>query len=71
MRGRPHCWSDVPLMLTVDETARLLNISAVTIRRKCVSGSIKAAKICDSWRIDRDALLEQFGIDPHTRALRI
>lgn len=53
---------DLPMMLDVSTAAALRNNSCRFIYKMCVSGEIKANKIGTSWRIDRDAFLQQIGL---------
>lgn len=42
--------------ITVEEAASRLNLSIATVRRKCASGEIPAAKVGRSWLIDEASL---------------
>lgn len=52
----------LPLLLTAQQAAKLLNVSDKHVRDLCARGDIKSVRIGKSWRIGRDALLEQYGI---------
>lgn len=52
----------LPPMLTAAQAARILNVSERTVARMCANGDMKAAKVCSVWRINRDALLDQYGL---------
>lgn len=52
----------LPLMLNVRQAAELLNVSEKHVRDLCQDGTIRSVRVGRSWRIGRDALLEQFGI---------
>lgn len=52
-------WSDVPILMTLDEAALLLDISRPTAKRLAQAGKIPAFKAsAHSWRVDKDKLLE-------------
>ena len=53
---------EYPLLLDVNDAARILNVSKSTILRMCAGGELKAVKVRSSWRINRDALLEYAGL---------
>lgn len=53
----------LPLLLSVRQAAELLNVSEKHIRDLCRDGTIRSVRVGSSWRIGRDALLEQFGIE--------
>lgn len=52
----------LPLLLTVQQAAELLNVSDRHVRRLCELGEIRSTKVGNALRIGRDALLEQYGI---------
>lgn len=52
---------DVPLMLTVEETAQLLRISRNTAYKYAKSGRIKSITICKQIRIPKSELLEMIA----------
>lgn len=54
--------NDLPLMLTVNQAAPILNVCPRTIVRMCNNGQLKAVKTASAWRINRDALLEYAGL---------
>ena len=43
-------------MLTIEDIAKHLNISAITVRRYIDNGQIKAVKIGKVWRISQEEL---------------
>jgi excisionase family DNA binding protein len=43
-------------LLTVAETARLLRVSVVTVRRLARRGELPALRVGSQWRIVRDSL---------------
>lgn len=54
---------DLGILMTVDEAAKCTGLSKQSIRIACRKGTIKGAALVGSkWRINRDALLEQFGL---------
>ena len=48
-------------LLTVEEAARMLRISSVSVRRHVASGRLPAVRVGRSVRIDKDAV-EQFAV---------
>lgn len=53
----------LPTLLTVGQVARsVLGVSERTVYRMIEDGQIKAVKIRGALRINRDALLAQFGL---------
>lgn len=50
----------LPPMITLEETAALLNIDRETARRMAFNGELPAFKISERiWRVDKTALLAQ------------
>lgn len=54
--------ANLPLMIDPKTAAALTGLSDAHIRRECVKGNIKAVKSGSAWRINRDAILAQFGL---------
>lgn len=54
--------ANTPMLLDVNQAASIVSTSPACIRRQCKEGTIKAAQVGNKWRINRDALLEQFGL---------
>lgn len=50
------------LMITPREAASIAGVSTRTITRLCEKGSIRAAKLGSSWRINRAAFLQCLGL---------
>ena len=50
-------WSNLPLVLTTQQVADLLQVDHRTMTNYCRHGQIKAFKIGKHWRITREALL--------------
>ena len=50
-------WTNLPLVLTTQQVADLLEVDHRTITNYCQRGQIKAFKIGKHWRITREALL--------------
>lgn len=53
---------DLPELLTVRQTAQLANVSEKTVYRMIADRQLKAVRIRNTWRVNRDSLLEQFGL---------
>ena len=52
----------MPMMMTVAQTAYVLNSPESTVRKMCERKEIVAKKVGRSWRINKDALLRQYGL---------
>lgn len=52
---------DVPLMLTVEELARLMRVSRNTAYKYVKDGSIKSVVVCKQIRIPKSELLQMFA----------
>lgn len=53
---------DLPELLTVRQTAQLANVSEKTVYRMIADEQLKAVRIRNTWRVNRDSLREQFGL---------
>ena len=53
---------ELPVFLDANQAASIVSASPKFIRDRCNDGTIKAVKCGRMWRINRDALLEQFGL---------
>lgn len=62
--ANPNCidLDSLPPLLTVELAAAIRGNCPAFIRAKCRDGSIKATKLGDSWRINRDAYLSLIGL---------
>lgn len=54
-------YNDVPLMLTVEEMARLMRISRNTAYKYVRDGDIKSVLVCKQIRIPKNELLPMFA----------
>lgn len=54
--------ANVPMLLDAKQAAAIASTSPASIRRMCRQGTIKCVMVGNKWRINRDALLEQFGL---------
>ena len=50
-------------MISADEAARILRISARTVRRLCIDRKTPAVKVGSQWRIDRTELMRMLSRD--------
>lgn len=55
-------YSTMPPMITTKQAAEILNVDPRTVMRMCRAGKVRCAKVMSAWRVNRDALLEQFGL---------
>ena len=53
----------LPPTLNPKQAGELANVSARTMVRLCNAKKVKAVKVGGQWRIGRDALIGQLGID--------
>lgn len=53
----------LPALLSILQAAELAGVSGRTITRLCDNGTIKAVKVGNLWRINRDALLVFLGLE--------
>lgn len=56
-----------PPLMTVNQTAELLQCSPRTVTQFCVEGRIKAHKMGRHWRVNRDALFADYGLESGAR----
>lgn len=49
-------------LLLATEAASVARCSAHTITNLCTKGKIKAVKVGNKWRVNRDSLLEYLGL---------
>lgn len=67
MQGRPRCkpatynvyteYEKVPVLMTIQQAAVLLQLSERTVLNLIMSNQIEAIKIGNQWRIPKDKLL--------------
>ena len=50
-------------MISAAEAARILRVSARTVRRLCIDRKIPAVKVGNQWRIDRTELMRTLARD--------
>jgi len=53
--------NEVPLVLTTEEAAQLLNVSVNVVKHLAGKGKVPALKVGREWRFYRDALLGTIG----------
>ncbi|PWM49326.1 MAG: hypothetical protein DBX56_02620 [Coriobacteriia bacterium] len=51
-----------PALVTPDEAAELMRVCKRTVTRLCDDGELKAVKVRNQWRINREALLAYCGL---------
>jgi excisionase family DNA binding protein len=64
-------WKDVPVLLTVAETARIADVHYNTIHNLVKSGRLKATKIGREWRIAKKDLMDYLGLGEAYRSDRL
>lgn len=50
-------WSDLPLVLTSDQAAQVLQVSRRTLTNMLDRGTLRGVKIGKEWRVSRDELM--------------
>ncbi len=50
------------LLITPAEAAAIMRVSDRTVTRMCNDGTLKAVKVREQWRINREALLTTCGL---------
>lgn len=53
---------NLPELLNVHQAAHVGNVSEKTIYRMIADEQLKAVRIRNTWRVNRDSLREQFGL---------
>ena len=56
-----HNWDDLPVALSVNDTAIILDISTDYVTLQCRQGKLPAKQIGRSWYIDRNKLRAMLG----------
>lgn len=51
-------WSQVKLVLNLNEIAYVLGVTLVTARKLCRDGEIPAVKLGGEWRIEKNRLID-------------
>ena len=64
-------WRDVPVLLTVAETARIADVHYNTIQNLVKSGKLKAKKIGREWRISKKDLMGYLGLGETYKSERL
>jgi excisionase family DNA binding protein len=52
-------WSRLPLMLTINQAAVLIQITPEHLRTLCRKGIVPAMQLGQEWRIDREVMRER------------
>ena len=56
-------WNELPVLLSIDETALLMRIGRDSVSKMCQEGTIPAMRFGKQWRIDKIKLQEMFNIN--------
>lgn len=56
-----HNWDELPMVLTVDLVAIIMDCCTTHVCMRCRDGTLPATKVGQSWYIDRDKLREMLG----------
>jgi len=64
-----HNWDDLPVALSVNDAATILDISTGYVGVKCRDGTLPAVQIGRNWYINRDQLREMLGQAPAAQVL--
>lgn len=62
MKDRPTSFEELPLVLTIEELAPLLNVGKCTAYELVRSGQIKSIKIGSQYRILKQELQQYLGL---------
>lgn len=54
-------WDELPIILTLEQVAILLNITFATASRWARAGKIPAVKVVDEWRVEKQAIQNMFN----------
>lgn len=54
-------WNRVPLMMTIDQAAILIQITLEHLRTLCRKGIVPAMQLGQEWRIDREVVRERLN----------
>lgn len=58
-------WQDLPLVLTTEQVAEVLQLNVNTVKRMAITGQLRAVKVGKSWRYNRADLMAFMGLgDP-------
>ena len=63
-RNAFYDWSRVPLMMTIDQAAVLIQITPEHLRTLCRKGIVPAMQLGQEWRISRDVVRERLNGRP-------
>ena len=58
----PEDVRDLPMLITTEQAAQIMGFDVTAVRRMCSKGTIKAVRLENQWRINRDALLATCGL---------
>lgn len=62
-------WQDLPLVLTTEQVAEVLQLHPNTVKRMAGAGELRAVKVGKSWRYNRAAVMAFMGLtDPSAAA---
>ena len=50
-------------LITISQAAEILSVSKRTVSRMCLDGKIAAVKVGFQWRINKEKLINQFGLN--------
>lgn len=57
-------WGRVPLLLTIDQAAILLQCTPENLRKLCRQGKVPAMQLGSEWRISKDSIRAQLQEKP-------
>jgi excisionase family DNA binding protein len=68
MTGRMVQWSDLPLVLTSEQVAAVLQLKRRTVANMLGRGELQGVRVGKSWRVSRTALMQFVGEDGRDEA---
>ena len=62
---KPLTWEDLPLILTTEQVAELLQVHVNTVKHMVADGRLRGVKLGKSWRYNRADVMACMGLsDP-------
>jgi excisionase family DNA binding protein len=68
MTGRMVQWSDLPLVLTSEQVAAVLQLKRRTVTNMLNRGELQGVRVGKGWRVSRAALIQFVGDDGRSDA---
>lgn len=62
MTGKIVTWQDLPLVLTTEDVAEVLQLHPNTVKRMAITGQLRAVKVGKGWRYNRADVMAFMGL---------